>query len=696
MIPAEAILEGLDPEQRLVATHLEGPVVVLAGAGTGKTRAMTHRIAYGVATGVMKPHEVLALTFTAKAAGEMRGRLRGLGAGNVQARTFHSAALRQLQYFWPRVFGGAFPELQGQKAPLVAAALTQLQLPADRDAVRDCASEIEWSKVRMLTPERYVELAAARALPEGIDAESMRALLTGYESQKTERFAIDFEDVLLLTAGMLQAHPEVAAEVHSQYRHFVVDEFQDVSLLQHTVLDLWLGQRRSLCVVGDASQTIYSFAGASPGYLLDFPRQFPEAAQIRLVRDYRSTPQIVDLANRVLEYGKIPGRLELISARDPGPKPTFREYPDDAAEAEAIAADIAEEVAAGRRPQDIAVLFRTNGQSQAFESALSQRGISYVLRGGERFFARKEVREAIALLRGAARAETEARALGDTVAEILGSLGWSRRPPQGTGAVRERWESLQAIVDVAVELQSHTELPVRLAELVADLDDRADHQNAPALAGVTLASLHAAKGLEWASVYIAGTGEGLLPIAYADTDESLAEERRLFYVGITRAQTRLSISWALARAAGGRAQRTPSRFVTELRAETSRRGRRARPAQVSAPVVAARETHCRVCGKPLRRRSEQTIGRCAACPSDARPEMLEALGAWRADAASRAGVPEFMVLTQDTLAAVAERMPRTLRELEAVPGIGPAKLGSYGEDIVAVVAGSLGADRSVG
>lgn len=683
----DELLEALDPEQRQAARALEGPLVVLAGAGTGKTRAMTHRIAYGVATGRFTPNQVLALTFTAKAAGEMRSRLRSLGAPNVQARTFHSAALRQLQYFWPKAVGGGLPELVDHKASLVAEAASRLDLPVDREALRDASSEIEWSKVQMLTPDEYRTSAEkyGRETPGGISPADMAALITAYEDVKSERFRIDFEDVLLLMVGLLREDARIAAEVHKQYRHFVVDEFQDVSKLQFELLRLWLGDRSDLCVVGDASQTIYSFAGASPRYLLEFGSYFPGATKVELIRNYRSTPQIVQLANSVLDKGKVPGRLELISARDGGPMPLFREYDDDPGEAAGVAEEISKEIGTGRRPEDIAVLYRTNGQSEAIENALASRGISYVLRGGERFFTRREVREAMSLLRGAAKS-TPPGNLGRTSAEVLSSLGYSETPPEGSGAVRAKWESLQAIVHLAQRMDAASELPRPLDALVTELHERAEHQFAPTIAGVTLASLHAAKGLEWESVYLIGASEGMIPIAYAHTAEEITEERRLLYVGVTRAQTRLTISWARARNPGSRAHRVPARFVTEIRgARSPQRHRSGRTAGPQKRTRVQLHASCKVCAKGLHTHVEQQLGRCLDCPAAVDPGLLEQLEQWRASRAGADTVPQFMVLTDATLSAVAELEPGTLDELAAVPGIGPVKIERYGEELLSTL-----------
>ncbi|MEP7370345.1 MAG: ATP-dependent helicase, partial [Dermatophilaceae bacterium] len=393
---ADEILDALDPEQREVAASPSGPMRVLAGAGTGKTRAITHRIAYGVHSGAYQAQRVLAVTFTARAAGEMRSRLRVLGVPGVQARTFHAAALRQLHYFWPQAIGGSAPEVLPYKASVVAEAGSRLRLQLDRVAVRDLAAEVEWAKVSMLTPETYA-VAARRAsrAPADLDATAMARLLQIYEEVKAERGVIDFEDVLLLTVGILAEREDIARVVRSQYRHFVVDEYQDVNALQQRLLDLWVGERDDLCVVGDAAQTIYSFTGATPRYLLDFPRRYPGSKVVQLVRNYRSTPQIVALANLMVRAGgglngspKV-DLLQLRAQRQDGPQPVLTAYSDDPSEAAGVAAAVKALVASGTPASEIAILFRTNAQSEAFESALAGADVAYLVRGGERFFSRK-------------------------------------------------------------------------------------------------------------------------------------------------------------------------------------------------------------------------------------------------------------------------------------------------------------------
>ena len=295
------LLAALDPEQRQVALASRGPVCVLAGAGTGKTRAITHRIAYAVATGMVNPAHVLALTFTVRAAGELRGRLRALGGGAeaVRAATFHSAALRQLSYFWPKVIGGRPPKLVESKLPLLREAARDLGLSVAGAALAEAVTEIEWAKVCQTHPDSYVFAAAAAGRAPAAGVEEVGRLYQAYEALRRDRQLIDFESVLELTAAILLTEPIVAREVHSAFRYFTVDEFQDVNPLQKLLLDAWLGGREELCVVGDPQQTIYSFTGATSEYLRGFAADFPSAAVVRLVRDYRSTPQVVAAANRL-------------------------------------------------------------------------------------------------------------------------------------------------------------------------------------------------------------------------------------------------------------------------------------------------------------------------------------------------------------------------------------------------------------
>ncbi|WP_226829137.1 ATP-dependent DNA helicase UvrD2 [Brevibacterium sp. Marseille-P9724] len=678
---AAQLLEALDTEQRAVAEHSGGPLVVLAGAGTGKTRAMTHRIAYGALTGQRDPKQTLALTFTAKAAGEMRSRLRSLGVAGAQARTFHAAALRQLRYFWPMFAEGPFPELMPNKAGSVARVMGNLGLTVERELVRDVAAEIEYAAVSLLGIDEYAQQAHSRELPGGLSASAIVDIMRGYSDLKTERRLLDFEDVLLTLSGVLGTRADLVATVHSQYRHFVVDEFQDVSPLQYDLLMRWLGDRDSLCVVGDPAQTIYTFAGATSNYLLSTAQRFAGTTTIELVRNYRSRASIVEAANKVL-FHTGSGALQLQPVREGGQPPSASEYADDVSEAAAAAQRIQAQIAQGVRASDIAVLFRTNGQSRAVEEALEARGISYVLRGGERFFARREVKEAMVLLRSSAAARRTER-LDTAVAEVLSSIGWQAQPPSATGALREKWESLNSLVQLASDMQRNSQLPITLPQFSAELEDRREHQFAPTVDGVTLASVHAAKGLEWSCVHLIGLTEGLMPISYAQTPRDIAEERRLFYVAVTRARDSLDLSWARMRQSGSRTQRRVSRFVAEMRGAQAVR-------REDAPRSTVVSRACRQCGKALSEPADRRMGRCASCASPADSGLLSELSRWRAAKAEELRVPEYMVLTQATLSALAEAMPGNRDQLALIPGLGSVKLAQFGSELLDITAAASG------
>lgn len=688
----EDLLAGLDAEQQAVARAVHGPVVVLAGAGTGKTRAVTHRIAYGVATGVHDPRRTMAITFTTRAAGQMRTRLHDLGIQGASVRTFHSAALRQLRHFWPRLSRNEFPELLAVKARFLTLAATQARITLDPAVLRDTAADIEWCKVNQIDPSELLLSPRASTRQWSLPVEDFVRLFTHYEDVKTSQGFIDFEDVLLATAAVLETRPDIAQEVRTAYRWFTVDEFQDVSPLQDQLLQLWLGDRDDLCAVGDANQTIYSFTGATSDYLYGFADRFTDATVVRLTRCYRCTPQIVHVANALVAdqpRGPRPVMAPLQSMNPPGPQPQIHVLADEVAEAEWVAQAITDLVTQGTLPNRIAVLYRMNAQSVNLEAALADAGIPFTIRGAERFFERPEVRQAITLLRGAAVAQVAPSGLVDAVTGVLSTMGWSAQTPSGTGAVRERWESLAALVSLAQERDERQVAPEQsagaLRSFIEELDRRAAAQDAPAAMAVTLCSLHAAKGLEWEAVFVIGVSEGLLPIATANTEQEIAEERRLAYVGITRAAQSLTLTWARARQPGGSAYRRPSRFLTALTAEGASRSTadstvvRTGSGRERTERVQRRPAPCRVCGKSLVTAAERTLGRCRTCPGRDDPELWQQLRDWRLNEANARGVPAYIVFTDVTLEAVVDRRPSTLAELQEIPGIGPAKLEAYGQ-----------------
>jgi DNA helicase-2/ATP-dependent DNA helicase PcrA len=536
---AEEILEALDNEQRAVALATRGPVCVIAGAGTGKTRAITHRIAYAAAIGVMDPHKVLALTFTARAAGEMRTRLRSLGVPSVAARTIHAAALKQLTFFWPQVFGGRMPDLLTTKSGFLTEAIKRAQLQGElsitsRDLLRDIATEIEWAKVSQIAPSDYLSESLKRTVKPRINPEQLAKVYTAYESVKHQERAIDFEDVLLLTTAMVEEEREVRERVQDQYRFFTVDEYQDISPLQQRLINAWLGSRQELCVVGDPAQTIYSFAGATPVFLNSFTQRFPEAEVVRLTTGYRSTPEIIFTANSILRKGAMGS--ELVAINDHGSKPTINAYNDEQAEIAGIVRDISNLISEGTPAQEIAVLARTNNQLNGLEKALNSAGLPYQVRNTERFFERKEVRDFLKQVRTASVIPTEG-------VSWLDELRTLAQPFLTGGAI----DGIAALLHLARELDSDNGFtPKNLRTYLREVEDRVQQNNPPTMPVTTLATLHAAKGLEWERVFLMGVSDGVLPLENNSTtgdQASIDEERRLFYVGITRAKSDLRLSY---------------------------------------------------------------------------------------------------------------------------------------------------------
>jgi len=536
---AEEILEALDNEQRTVALATRGPVCVIAGAGTGKTRAITHRIAYAAAIGTMDPHKVLALTFTARAAGEMRTRLRSLGVPSVAARTIHAAALKQLTFFWPQVFGGRTPDLLTTKSGFLTEAIKRAALQGElsitsRDLLRDIATEIEWAKVSQVAPSDYLSESQKRTVKPRINPEQLAKVYTAYESVKHQERAIDFEDVLLLTTAMIEEEREVRERVQDQYRFFTVDEYQDISPLQQRLINAWLGSREELCVVGDPAQTIYSFAGATPVFLNSFTQRFPEAEVVRLTTGYRSTPEIIFTANSILRKGAMGN--ELVAINDHGSKPTITAYSDESSEIAGIVRDITKLISEGTPAQEIAVLARTNNQLNGLEKAMNSAGLPYQVRNTERFFDRKEVRDFLKQVRTASVIPTE----GVVWLDELRTLA---QPFLTGGAI----DGIAALLHLARELDSDSGFtPKNLRAYLREVEDRVQQNNPPTMPVTTLATLHAAKGLEWERVFLMGVSDGILPLENNSTtgdQASIDEERRLFYVGITRAKSDLRLSY---------------------------------------------------------------------------------------------------------------------------------------------------------
>ena len=597
---SERVLEGLNPEQRRAAELVRGPVCILAGAGTGKTTTITRRIANQVATGAFETTQILAVTFTDKAAGEMRRRLGALGAEGVQARTFHSAALAQLRYFAPSTVG----RILASKALTLRHIANSLPAPYKFRPAGDLATEIEWARNRRIAPERYRASLGDHEPP--IPDDLMLRVYEHYEQVKQAQGLTDFEDLLELAVRLYDERPEAASAFRERYLAFTVDEYQDVNLLQQTLLERWLGDRDELCAVGDENQAIYGFTGASPSYLVALPERFPGAAVVRLEQNYRSTPQVLELANRLAP--------KLRTALPPGPEPIVRPL----VSVEVEAAFVVERIRAASCPlEEIAILCRTNARLADFEQALHEAGIPFQ---GAAFLGREAARFLLRRLR-----EGEGP-VGEQVRSLALAQGWQETPPEGLGEREQiRQDDLTRLVRLAESLAPAT---VRdfTAELERRFGDSGDERR-----GVHLLTYHAAKGLEFDVVFLPRVEERELPAKQAKTDTQLAEERRLLYVGITRARRELVLTWV----------KKPSRFLAELGAGASR----AEP-----------------------------------------PPGFDALKAWRLTRAREDDVPAYLVFHNTTLEEIAARRPRSLDELAAVPGVGPAKLERYGEGVLTALA----------
>jgi ATP-dependent DNA helicase UvrD/PcrA len=654
------ILEGLNDAQRAAVTTVSGPVAIIAGAGSGKTRVVSHRAAYAVATGVVDERRILLVTFTEKAAGEMAQRVSGLGLGRVTARTFHSAALAQLRYFWPDRHGGAdLPEVMADKWRIVSPLARSLPGGYRFTPARDLMDEIEWAKSRRLTPDTYEARAVGRTPPTTMDL--FVRLFRDYERAKQRRGLIDFDDILGLTVEMLEGDAEAAATVRSRYAWFTVDEYQDTTPLQARLLELWLGDRRDLCVVGDEDQTIYTFAGATPEHLVGFARRYPEAVVIPLLSNYRSSPQVLSLANRLLaDAGR--GKV-LVPTVDDGPEPIVRSFGMDAEETAWVVARSQTLIADGVDANEIAVLLRLNAQTVGFEEAFARAGIPYQLRG-KRFFERREVKAAMRALEQVSPEAGGAGLVAEAGRVWNSQLGFDAdETPDGREA-RERHATLSTLLAIVSEL-AQAEGGRDAEAVMAELGVRAARELSNEGGGVELLTLHRAKGLEWDAVFLPALEEGTLPINHAGNDaDALAEERRLLYVGITRARRHLALTWAQQRVAssGALQSRTMSRFLGALGA--------------ASPVPVARPPSERT-------RAEPGAARAGLGADDAM--LFDALRAWRLERARDEKVSPFIVAYDTVLAQIAERRPQSDGELLAIPGIGPGKVEKYGQDILTIV-----------
>jgi DNA helicase-2/ATP-dependent DNA helicase PcrA len=677
------LTSDLNPAQREAVETTLGPLCILAGAGTGKTRVISRRVAYAIATGAVHPGHVLVVTFTDKAANEMRERLAALGFPGVQAQTFHAAAFRQLRYFWGRLSDSRLPEVLDSKAPLLAPLQRSLPGGYKFTAIKDLADELEWAKARRLDPSTYQATVEAMGRTPPIPGDLFVGVFRRYERAKERAGRIDFEDMLVRMLEGFERRQDVAEEFRGQYRWFSVDEYQDTNPLQQALLEAWLGERRDLAVVGDEDQTIYTFTGATSEYLTGFARRFPEARMVRLEDNYRSSPEVLALANRLLAGA--PGRAQaggkrLVATRPSGPEPTVAAFESAEREVKALVAEVGRLARAGVDTDEVAVLVRTNAQIPPLEEALAAAGIRYQVRG-ELFFRRTEVLRAIGVLRS-----RTARAVGGGLVDALEAIWFERfgfrrdEEPDGEEA-RQRHASLVTLLGIAERLEASPATGpdpdpdadrgpdaeeaagavVGMALFLEEVGRRAAQEAEGTGGGVNLLTYHRAKGLEFDAVLLPALEEGVLPIRQASTPAEVAEERRLLYVGLTRARVHLWLSWAARRAGpSGREQpRKPSRFLDDL---VPPGGSRVRPRAVATGMTRVGQARARAEGP-----------------------LAEQLRAWRRKRAEADGVPAYVVFNDRTLAALSERRPRSRGELLAVEGIGPSKLDRYGDELLALL-----------
>ena len=621
------IFGGLNSRQVEAVEAVRGPVCILAGAGSGKTTTITRRIAHQVASGTFTGGQILAVTFTDKAAGEMRSRLQVLGAPGVRARTFHAAALAQLR----NLASEEPPRILPSKALLLRQIGNSLPKPYRFRPAGDLATEIEWAKNRRIAPGRYASSLGDHVPP--IPADLMAGVYREYERRKEREGAMDFEDLLERTIRMFAEDGYAAERFHDRYLAFTVDEYQDVNLLQQTLLDMWIGDRDDICVVGDDYQSIYSFTGATPKYLLEMPRRWSRVKVVRLEENFRSTPEVLGLANRLVP--KLGGAEKTLTPVKPaGPAPVIAPFVDRSSETTFLVDRVTALHGDGVAYEDMAILYRVNFRSEDYEEALGDAGIPFQVRDGA-FLTRIAARRLLATLR-----RSQSSDVYDTVLKAARRDGFAERPPEGLGDQETtRQNDLARLVRLAREFEESAE-DATLAGFVSDVEARFATDGGGR--GVHLLTLHRAKGLEFEAVFLPRLEEGELPGKRCKTDEAIAEERRLLYVGLTRAKRHLFLTWTT----GGR--QAPSRFVEEL-------------GGCLAP-------------HPLRRSKRP--------PQSAHDPVYQALKQWRLERARRDGVPAYVIFHDTTLQEIAEAGPETLAQLAGISGVGPAKLERYGHEVL--------------
>jgi DNA helicase-2/ATP-dependent DNA helicase PcrA len=662
----DRLLHGLNDAQRRAVTTEAATLCILAGAGSGKTRVLTRRIAWRIANGSADARHVLALTFTRKAAGELSGRLAALGVRDqVAAGTFHAIAYAQLRRRWADR-GERPPALLDRKVRLLAPLLSGHRSATVQPA--DIANEIEWAKARFVEPAHYEAEAAAAGRKAALPLAVMASLYERYEEEKRRRGVVDFDDLLLRCARALETDEAFAAGQRWRFRHLFVDEFQDVNPVQFRLLEGWRGDRRDLCVVGDPNQAIFGWNGADAGYLTGFADRFPGADVVRLDDNYRSSPQILAVADAVLSgRGDHASSRPLRANRPEGPTPSVRSWASDRDEARAVVRAMRRRHGSALPWSAMAVLARTNAQLLLFEEACTSMGVPHRVRGEGPFLSQPEIRQALNDLRRLPASSPLAPAIADLDEMVADAEG-------------ERAERLEGLVRLARE---HTAV-----DQAATIDGFFAWLRAtvggdePAKSGdvVELATFHASKGLEWPLVFVVGLERGLVPIAQADTPAARAEERRLLYVAVTRAEQELHCSWAERRTFGTRTlTRSPSAYLPAIEAAV-KAGNEGTPGEWRRFLDDGRQK--------LRTASQRRPADVRTLLDNADPTVFEALKSWRAATAKRSGVPAYVIFHDTTLAALAEAKPRDRTGLLAVPGLGPVKAERYGEAVLAVLAGA--------
>ncbi len=677
------LLAGLDENQRLAVEAVKGRVAIIATAGSGKTRVITNRIAHAIQSKAQQAETGLALTFTNKAASEIRGRLSRLNIPPVAAATFHATALRQLAHFWPEVIGGQMWNVISTKSSLIEEAANSAKINLNDFTRRNVIAEIEWAKSSGLDGEGYLKLD--RKIDD-ITAPMIVDIWGRYSDLANRKKVLDFEDILQLNLGMMANFPEILQQIRKRYTWFTVDEFQDVTPLQNALLQQWVGNRNELCVVGDPAQTIYTFAGASANYLQDFKRDHPETLQIELNRTYRCPEKICNAANSLMNQSATPSSM--VSAKGEPGLVGLQHFSDEITEANEIAIQISNLLSGGANPREIAVLLRINSMSQEFERALDELNIPYTMRGLTRFFERPEVKQMLLDLRVGSYISSGID-LVEAVKQVATLHGWSETPRNSSESNRSKWESLSALIGVAIDLKSHNQ-DASFPEYFAEIAHRTNENYNPQAAAVTISTIHTAKGLEWEYVFIPSVVEGILPFDPKRAPENIEEERRLFYVALTRAKQAVYVSTARTRLGY---ENSPSRFLSSVGTTSQAFIAPINQSKVSKPVVRPeiKVEKCRICGLGINMVRELALKKCSSCEKNSPKAQFSnsittGLKSWREDYAKQAEMLPWLLLSDLSIDAMAEFQPTTIEDLSQIHGLDLAKISVIGAELILVIA----------